>query len=405
MANRWHQVLLLCSAMMALLFGCGGGDAKSIAGALADKLTDALAIDGGSKQDGAPPSSSPLATAPKIDAATGSELRLGAAFSFSLTSTYAESDPVAGAIVHVIGGKNYISVGGTLSGGTFLLSGLLGTDEELRGKDFALEFALVTKAGLVGRYSKLQVSVVNLAPQTSGATIGALSADGESSFPSGRPAGSSASDAPQISKIDGPSELLAGGAFSLSLSTDFAGAGRKTAQSIGAVILSAPGSAAYKEIPASASAGVVTVSGALSADLRPGDCLVFMLALKAGELVGDYRAWTLTVGGEIEDGDSDAVSEVKGSCLMNAQQDDQACIDYDFTSYTSEDQLKKSCLENEGQWSEDACPRANAVGGCRYGNAPFSYTTWYYHMNENSTMTAELVKQSCASGSATYVEP
>lgn len=312
--------ILFVLATLLVLAGCGSGDSKTIAESLADKLTDALAIDGSNKADGPPPGSSSTPLAPVISATEGTELRLGAPFAFTLTSAYTSED-VDHAIVYVSGANRYFTVPGLIAGGSFAIAGTLGTDDLLRGKSFDFQFALVTKAGVIGPYTSFGRQISDAIPET-GKTITAITSDGESSHDSGRPAGSTDAAAPQIISLAGQSELAAGGSFTISISTRFGATVRKAAaSSIDSVILTTPANTAYKEIPASAANGLVTLHASLASDLAVGDRLIFMLALKAGTLVGAYRPYLVRVVAMPTDGDAESENEAEPELELEPEQE------------------------------------------------------------------------------------
>lgn len=298
--------------LLLVLAACSHGRAKDIAARLADALTDALDIDGGSEQDGPPPSSSNAPDAPVIKATAGSELRLGAPFVFTLYSDY-PGDDVDRAILYVEKAKRYFIVYGALANGRFDIAGLLGTDDELRGKAFNFKFALGTSKGLIGPYWTYNRQILDMAPSGEGRTITAILADGEDSHDSGRPAGSTAQSAPQIVSLDGPAQLAAGSSLAITITTSYGASARKAAASaIDGVILTTPANSAYKEIPVSATNGVVTIRASLAPDLKIGDWFVFMLALRAGNVVGGYRPYLLRIVAASDgDRDEDVETEVE----------------------------------------------------------------------------------------------
>ena len=309
----------LLAVLLLVFAACSHGRAKDIAGRLADALTDALNIDGGSETHGAPPPASSDPSAPFIKATTGTELRLGAPFAFALYSDYAGKD-IDHAILYIDHAKSYFIISGTLVDGRFDVAGVLGTDDSLRGKAFDFKFALGTSKGVVGPYWTDNRRILDLEAITAGQTITAIIAEGENSHEGGRPAGSTDASAPQISKLEGPEQLTAGSALAITITTHFGASTRKAAASaIDGVILTTPANSAYKEIPASATSGVVTIHASLAKDLKVGDWYVFMLALRAGNVVGGYRPYLVRIvaaadgDGELEtDAEAESEPEAEG---------------------------------------------------------------------------------------------
>lgn len=344
--------LLLLGLLLAL--GCNGsGKAHSIADALANALTDALGLDNGSTENGAPPKESPVANALQISQAVGSELRLGANFAFTLYSAYQAdaNDPVDHAIVYVKGASRYLKAFGGLVNGAFTISGTLGPDAQLQGHAFSLEFALVTKNGVVGPYKPLGVSVSEVVAQTTGKSITAVTAQGETAHDSGLPAGSTDAAAPQITTLTGPSELSAGGTFTLTLSTNYQGRRKAAGTGITGVLLTTPHNTAYKLIPATANNGLVTVTGSLASDLTLGDDLVFLLALQAGSKTGTYRAWTLkVVANAAQDGDSDDDTDTRDN-----DTDTDADLDSEADSETQDGDSDSEQTDGDHEISCDGC--------------------------------------------------
>jgi len=68
-------------------------------------------------------------------------------------------------------------------------------------------------------------------------------------------------------------------------------------------------------IPATAANGVVTLHVSLASDLAVGDQFIFMLALRAGTLVGAYRPYLLKV---IAPADGDAEPEIEAEAETEA---------------------------------------------------------------------------------------
>ncbi len=300
----WSIILL----SLVWLSGCSSDtDASDIADELSDRLTDALDFEDGVVEDGEPPEGESGEEIPQIDDIDGTDLRLGAAFAFSLQSGFAAMEDVSRAIVWVKGASKYIVVQGGLSQGIFELFGRLTADAELRGKPFELHFALQTENGITGQYQTYEITVLDEDPQQAsvGSDIEALVIENEDEFESGRPNGKGGSEMPQIAEVAGPESLWAGASFELSLSSDFEG-------DVRSVIVSTPGNVAYKRIPASLTEGVVHLKGQLSDKLEIGDQWTFLLALEGDSGAGLYRSWSLVVvePPAVSDGDQEIDGDV-----------------------------------------------------------------------------------------------
>lgn len=98
-------------------------------------------------------------------------------------------------------------------------------------------------------------------------------------------------------------------------------------------------------------------------------------------------------------------SGASGSCTTNEGTTNQACAEYDFSVSAGTADIEKSCTENNGKWSSGDCSRANAVGGCNTSNAYATYTTWFYKIGADSTVTVESVKMICTSSNSTFIAP
>jgi len=295
-------MLFICIFLICLLTACLGEEDNlgNIDEDLSDRLTEALEFDGGEVKSGEPPTASDSSKAPQLDNIQGEDARLGAPFAFTLESDYEDPENVEKAIVFVEGATKYIEVDGVLLSGIMELVGNLEGDEELRDKDFKIQFALQTDDGLTGEYQTFELGVIDESEQETGEAIAALVAEGETYHTTGRPDGGSSADYPQITELSGPSSLVPGQAFNVILETDYLG-------TISTAVLSTPGNSAYKEIPVILSAGMVTVSGNLAEDgISDGDRLVFQWALKSDTGTGLFRNWSLKVkSGDAEvDGDN-----------------------------------------------------------------------------------------------------
>ncbi len=294
------RLFLSLALLPILVFACSSdSDDEEITAELEDLFTDALNFEGGTVKDGTPPEGQSGADAPQLSAVQGDTLRLGAPFAFSLASDFAEAENVTKAVVFVKGSAKYIEVDAGLAAGTAELFGRLQAETDLRGKAFTLEFALQTADGHTGEYRSLEVSVADEDAQelTMGEEIILLTSVGETSHESGRPEGRAGADVPQILSLSGPATLAAGETFMLSLETAYTG-------KVSAVLLTTPGNAAYKELPATLSEGHVMVGGEL-ADASEGERLTFLFALTNESGAGLYRSWSFTVGSGVADGDAD----------------------------------------------------------------------------------------------------
>jgi hypothetical protein len=290
-------------------------------------LTDALDFEGGVTKDGEPPASSSGADAPQLTEVDGNPLRLGAAFSYALSSDFVRAEDVTGAVVAVSGASRYIEVTGSLQDGVLDLVGRLAVDTGLAGKTFSLRFALRNAAGLTGLYREIEVVVSEATAQSEpqGGDLMALSLSGGTEEISNRPVPHAGEDYPQIQRIVAPAAVRPGATVEVELQTSFAGAIRQAA-------LSTPGSdkARLIDLPGDNPQGVVTLNVKLVVDASDGDQYVFLWALVGENGAGLYRPWFVTVDEEspIADGDHDA-DATEGDNTVDGDMDDDRDPDVD----------------------------------------------------------------------------
>lgn len=158
---RWIGLALL---VFVPLLGCSSdGDSEEIAGELADRLTDALAFEGGTVKAGDPPAANEgdEAYPQTTEAATPGKLTKNQSFTVTLHSNFVEVDKVVGAIIHVDGSSKYIEISqdpenlaGARADDTLIMNllGELLDDAELFGESFDIMVALLDTDGNVGNY-------------------------------------------------------------------------------------------------------------------------------------------------------------------------------------------------------------------------------------------------------------
>lgn len=298
--NRLLKLIALFLLLAAATNCSSDSDSGDIAGALADRLTDAMNFDSGTVKEGSPPDASDSADAPQLDKVNGDDMRLGAPLLFSLLSDYAGQDEVEAAIIYVDGATKYFVVEAALFKGLMEIFGQLAVDEELRGESFNLRFALQTAAGLVGAYKTLDLDVVDQPAQESGQEIDAISMP-DTVPQAGVPQGNSGENYPQILEVAGDEQVTPGGVFHVILHTDFTQPDR-----IAGAILTVPGADEHFQLEGEALPDGLLVYGQMSEDLKPGDGLVFKWALiTKDDEVGLYRSWEVEVVAKHSETDGD----------------------------------------------------------------------------------------------------
>lgn len=157
----------LCLVVLVLLAGLScssSGDAEQVAGALEDRVTEALDFEGGEIKEGEPPAAGKDEELPQISQVEAPDkFYPGADFTALLTSEYDMPEAVSGAIVHIQGASKYIVVEKTLLERvdfSFMeLRGTLKEDTSLAGESFTLRFALQHISGEVGEYQSRSMEV------------------------------------------------------------------------------------------------------------------------------------------------------------------------------------------------------------------------------------------------------
>ena len=227
------QFLLIFLALFILesCTSCSSdADSNKIAEDLADRMTDALDFEGGEMVDSTPPEGNESAEYPQIDSIEEvEELQMGADFIFELNSTYAEPEKVAYIIVYVNDSSKYISIPGHLLNDFITLAGSLNIDDELKGQDFNISFALQTDDKKTGAYKPLKVKIAEQI-LTEKADIEALAGNFktqngddiqvENSAP---PEGNPESNSPQIIGITIPNEISVNEPVEIMIESDFTG--------------------------------------------------------------------------------------------------------------------------------------------------------------------------------------
>jgi len=305
---------LCCVAMM----GCdSGGDAGDLAGALEDRLTDALDFDGGETEKGAPPEESSNADAPAITTLDPpAELGLGQFFVLRMESDAAQPQDVDSAVIYVEGASKYITVTSGLvavnGGWEMRLSGILLADTELKNKNFDLKVALKTSTGLTGAYKPWSLKILDISAVGGGSdVVKGTSVPGGELNESGRPPGDGSPDIPQIQGIDAPESVVPEEQVDVVLYSN----NIQSPADVQAIIVSAPTSDSYwrvtnfdvitpvaKDIGDSYGFRMSVTVPALDLDVSS---IVLLWALeKSGRQVGLYFPWEFTLA-EPADGDMD----------------------------------------------------------------------------------------------------
>lgn len=353
--------VLLTAAFLGL-WSCKSGDANDIADALADRLNDALAFDGESDENGPPPEGSSAAEAPQLDSLEAPlELSLGQSFSFALVSLFDDYSRVDGAIVHVVGAKSYKRVSGALlrviaaleKRRAMDLFGRLKIDKALNGYVGQIDIALQTRDGKIGAYKRLTLHIRDAEAQATPDRV--LSFDSTTDDVAGKaPTASAEVTAPQILRLDAPSELAMGAEFALTLQSDITDPAR-----LKALIVAIPQADSYRQVlivdKPTRVLDPFVVRGSLAAGgLTLGQRLVYKLALLSEDgLVGAYRSWSFVVVAPLaEDGDADATDH------------DTTIVDGDSEAEAEDDTLCRSCNANAPCPKGYSCDASGGVGVC-----------------------------------------
>lgn len=161
--NLIGSVAFLC-AMLALSNCASDESAEDIGNSLAERLTDALAFDGGEPIEEPPPVGIYDESQPQITGLIGpDELMIGDEFNIELTTDWETPSDIAMAVVWVKGSKRHIWVMKDIypEGANFSadLGGLLKDDPELVGHTFTLLVALQIDLDIVGAYVPWEFTV------------------------------------------------------------------------------------------------------------------------------------------------------------------------------------------------------------------------------------------------------
>ncbi len=327
----WVGLLTACSS---------ASDTEGIEEALEDLLTDSLDFENVETIEGEPPEGDddPNA-APQIapELAVPDTLRLGESFTVGLETAFAEPERVTEAVVYVRGAQRHLVVSGTPTLNAdllrLMLAGTLKKKERLKGETFRLRVALKADDGAVGAYRDWNLSVSDDDPvEVEGEAIDIVSLSEEDRFLSGRPQGSADPDAPQITRLAGPEQVLIGDdngsvqLFTFNL---------ERADALEYILISTPGNDAYKRSdgftiePVSAVSARTHATGSLPdigedgyrvtvavsvSELVPEDTrLVVLFALQdSQERTGLYVPWEFRALSEWPDGDEPDGDEPDG---------------------------------------------------------------------------------------------
>jgi len=177
MIRKRLPVLAVCIlfSTAACFACCGNDDAAALAEELADRLTDALAFDGGETQEGESPPANEDAEHPQIIGLSASTDTGGISyndfFSINLTTDFANLTAIVGAIVRVNDSTKYIKVTTTpspLKDGSMQLTGTLNRNWKLGDRDFVVKIAMLLDNGEVGNYAPWNLSVLKPAGEAGG---------------------------------------------------------------------------------------------------------------------------------------------------------------------------------------------------------------------------------------------
>ena len=150
-------VFVLFLLLGLALSACSHGRAKDIAQALADRLTDAMSIDGATKEEGTAPSPDFTPGRPVIsDVQLPETLYADAPLTITLTSTTVESGKIVGVVLLVPNASHYMAASTEVSveagQSVIRLKGHM-NEADLNG-EFSFMFALKGTDGRVGAYTE-----------------------------------------------------------------------------------------------------------------------------------------------------------------------------------------------------------------------------------------------------------
>ena len=314
-AQRCMAAVLMLLLVVWSVQCSSDGDASSLAEDLANRLTDALEFENGTQEQGEAPDGSDEAAAPQITQLVAPlEMRVGEPFALEVYTDFAQAGEVSRAIVAVKDATKYLQITAATtmadSGNVMYLSGILLADEELKGRSFSLSVALQTDGGLTGAYASWNISVLNLSGSAGGNYVDTMDVGGATWSDTGRPDGSDAQDAPQISGVQGPEFILPGQTFSVVLESINATASSGV-QTIVATLPKSPGYKAISSFEVNEQDGLTRyiVQVMLPASALPMRNMVVLWALQnADGATGLFAPWTAEVEVPVSiDGDVDAV--------------------------------------------------------------------------------------------------
>jgi len=166
-----NRLCILTSSAAALLLvalgflaACGGeDDVGKVSKELSNRLTEALAFDGGEVKDGeAPPENSGDSSIPQIaELDAPASLSIGESFKLTITGQVEDPETVVGAVVAVELADKYIEIESAYDVETNVmeLNGSIDSDEELKGYDFNIYVGLLDRQGRVGNYYLWELNV------------------------------------------------------------------------------------------------------------------------------------------------------------------------------------------------------------------------------------------------------
>ncbi len=370
-------------AFVLVLFvfsGCSksDSDADKIANSLQDELTSSLNFEDAEIVEGTPPEGDANDnSAPQIDSLEAPpELIAGQPFSITVEAkegTGGDGEPdVAYTIIYVEGATKYLKVATSLIVENKVLFselfGRLSDNSKLLGLAFNLRVAFMSNGGATGGYVPWPLGVDEQEP------IDPEDAQTKVSFLNGqlvmepKPDGNPDPQYPQITKIEGPSELSEGESFTLKLYTDF-----KTPETITAAILAVPLVDGYVIISGQVTTTeygyAMEVAGDISGDASEIDWLMtFMVALQTENGgTGGYRDWMVSIipggtGPLLCDDDNPCTTdeEIDGKCVYTPIDcnDDISCTD---DSCNPEDGQCVNDLQDSFCLIGDACVSSETV--------------------------------------------
>ncbi len=314
-SRRTNPLILVMICLMVLLAACSSSsdsDVDDIADSLQDQLSDSLEFDNREVVSGDAPEGSD--DGPAISDLVMSEtLYLGTGFAMELSLEGGDAEDSAAnekrlAKLTATASKVVVQVQGATEhmllpapeGSVLLFSGLLKANPNLKGESFTLRIAAQDEQGVTGPYVTHDITVDD-PPADEGELVGEFEIEGAKLVSSRPPEGSAGADAPQIVRLEAPSQLVGNGSVLVKLHTDFEG-------ELESALLTLPQGQSYVEIPGELLEDYLKISGSfLGRNLKVGDEISLLWALKATTgTVGLYRLWVVTITDEmLPDGDED----------------------------------------------------------------------------------------------------